>query len=87
MAEIWGSSSWDHWPIGWIYSQGQAADDSSSKLYPKHFSPLGMDFFALPDQEEEGGVYYSLISVAEDTLEQTHRVGRPVVTEGKSGDR
>lgn len=60
----WGSSSWDHWPVGWINSQGHAVDAESLAKYPNHFSPAGMDLFALKNQDVERGVYYSLIGVA-----------------------
>ena len=62
----WGSQQWDHWPIGWINSQGHEVDAESSKKYPSHFSPAGMDFFALPNQQVERGAYWSLIGVAPD---------------------
>jgi hypothetical protein len=42
----WGASSWDHWPIGWLNSQGHVVDGESIKKYPNHFAPAGMDFFA-----------------------------------------
>jgi hypothetical protein len=70
----WGSQSWDHWPIGWINSQGHEVDAESSKKYPSHFSPAGMDFFALPNELVEGRVFISLIGAAEN---QQHI--RPVV--------
>ena len=47
--------SWDHWPIGWPNSQGHEVNENSLKLYPNAFSTLGMDFFALPDTDEERG--------------------------------
>lgn len=59
----WGSMSWDHWPVGWLNSQAHNVDAESNKKYPNHFSPAGMDFFALPDELVERGVYYSLYGV------------------------
>ncbi len=65
VAEVWGSSSWDHWPVGWLNSQGHAVDADSLKLYPNHFSPLGMDFFALANEAVERRVFYSLLGVTD----------------------
>jgi hypothetical protein len=62
----WGSTSWDHWPIGWLNSQAHPVDSESLKKYPNHFSPMGMDFFALSDRESARGIYYSLLGVGED---------------------
>lgn len=65
-AEIWGSTCWDHWPIGWVNSQGHVMDEKSFRLYPNCFSPMGMDFFALPNEIEEQGIYYSLYGIGVD---------------------
>ncbi|MEP6662913.1 MAG: hypothetical protein ABJC04_04520, partial [Verrucomicrobiota bacterium] len=43
---LWGSLSWDHWPIGWLDANSVNAE--SLQKYPNHFSPAGMDLFALP---------------------------------------
>ena len=67
----WGSQSWDHWPIGWINSQGHEVDAASAKLYPSHFSPAGMDFFALPNEQVEGRDFWSLIGVTAGVAENT----------------
>lgn len=84
VVEIWGSKSWDHWPIGWVNSQGHEVDEDSLKRYPNAFSPFGMDFFALPDKEVEGGVFYSLIGVAGDNLEEARAVARRWLEKGKA---
>ncbi len=84
VSEIWGSSSWDHWPIGWLNSQGHVVDESSLKHYPNHFSPMGMDFFALPNVEVEQGVFYSLIGVGGDNLEQARRVAHQWLGKGEA---
>jgi hypothetical protein len=76
VAEIWGSSSWDHWPIGWLNSQAHPVDATSLKSYPNHFSPLGMDFFALPNEGVAQGVYYSLIGVGGHDWERIRNVAR-----------
>ncbi len=65
----WIGQSWDHWPIGWLNSQGHEVDKESLQKYPNHFSPAGMDFFALPNEEAESGIYYSLIGVGGNNLE------------------
>ncbi len=83
--EIWGSMSWDHWPIGWANSQGHEVNADSLKLYPNAFSTLGMDFFALPDPEEERGVYYSLIGVAGQDLEPARAAARKWLEKGEGG--
>jgi hypothetical protein len=72
----WGSQSWDHWPIGWINSQGHEVDAESAKKYPSHFSPAGMDFFALPNEQVERGEYWSLIGVGQNTEEIREQVRR-----------
>ncbi len=82
--EIWGSMSWDHWPIGWVNSQGHEVDANTLKLYPNAFSTLGMDFFALPDTEEVRGVYYSLIGVAGHDLEPARSAARKWLGKGEA---
>jgi len=62
----WRSSSWDHWPIGWLNSQAHPVDAESLKRYPNHFSPAGMDFFALPDAQTENRDVWSLCGVGRD---------------------
>jgi hypothetical protein len=70
----WISQSWDHWPIGWLNSQGHPVDAESMHRYPNHFSPAGMDFFALPDEEVERGDFYSLIGVGGATAESLESI-------------
>ena len=74
--EIWGSSQWDHWPIGWLNSQGHNVTRETLPLYPGHFSPIGMDFFALPNEVEEQGIYYSLYGVGGHDLEAVRTLAR-----------
>lgn len=83
-AEIWGSSCWDHWPIGWLNSQGHPVDESSLKLYPNHFSPLGMDFFALANEEVARGTFYSLYGVAGNDWEALRKTVRQWLEKGES---
>ena len=71
VAEVWGSSCWDHWPIGWLNSQGHPVDADSLKTYPNHFSPLGMDFFALANEVVERGEFYSLLGVSDGNWQAT----------------
>ena len=75
-AEAWGSISWDHWPIGWLNSQAHIIDTESLHRYPNHFSPLGMDLFALTDKQVEGREYYSLLGVSGGDWEATRRCVR-----------
>lgn len=81
-AEIWGSSCWDHWPIGWLNSQAHPVDEKSLYQYPNHFSPLGMDFFALPDVQQSSASYYSLLGVAGSDLEPARAIARQWLGKG-----
>jgi hypothetical protein len=72
----WLSQSWDHWPIGWLNSQAHEVDAASLQKYPNHFSPAGMDFFALANEEVAKREYWSLIAVASGDIESTRRVAR-----------
>jgi hypothetical protein len=72
----WGSRSWDHWPIGWLNSQANEVNGESLKKYPNHFSPAGMDLFALPNEQVEKRVFYSLIGVGGKDAEQVRKVAR-----------
>jgi hypothetical protein len=60
-------------------------DEESLKKYPNHFAPDGMDFFPLNYEESESGIYYSLLGVAGDDLEQVRRVGRLWLEKGTAG--
>ncbi len=87
VAEVWGSSCWDHWPIGWLNSQGHPVDEHSLQLYPNHFSPLGMDFFALPNEEVVRGAFYSLYGVGGDDWEAMRKAVRKWLEKGESAMR
>jgi hypothetical protein len=79
----WISSSWDHWPIGWLNSQGHVVDAESLKKYPNHFSPAGMDLFAMKNEDVEKGSYWSIVGVAGDDLEPVRHVARSWLELGK----
>ena len=81
----WISSSWDHWPVGWLNSQAHVLDRASLQRYPNHFSPAGMDFFALPNEEAERGNFYSLIGVGGHNLEQVRDLAREWLKLGPAG--
>lgn len=81
----WVSQCWDHWPIGWLNSQGHPVDGTTLGVYPNHFSPAGMDFFALPDEEVERGTFYSLIGVGGENLEDIRRIARQWLDPGPEG--
>ena len=81
----WVSKSWDHWPIGWLNSQAHAVDAESLKKYPNHFSPAGMDFWDLPNKESERGVFYSLIGIVGDDLEEVRTIARKWLNKGEKG--
>jgi hypothetical protein len=81
----WVSKSWDHWPIGWLNSQAHAVDAESLKKYPNHFSPAGMDFWDLPNKESARGVFYSLIGIAGDDLDEVRTIARRWLNQGEEG--
>jgi hypothetical protein len=72
----WVSTSWDHWPIGWLNSQANEVNPTTLQKYPNHFSPAGMDFFALPNDQVEHREFYSLIGVGGNDLEAVRKVAR-----------
>ncbi|MFN8007385.1 MAG: hypothetical protein U0V70_10245 [Terriglobia bacterium] len=79
----WGSTSWDHWPVGWINSQGHVVDEESFHHYPNCFATVGMDFFALPDRESARGVYFSLMGVGTGDGERIRQTVRAWLDESK----
>jgi hypothetical protein len=83
----WISSCWDHWPVGWINSQAHVVDASSLGKYPNHFSPAGMDFFAVPNEEVARGEYWSLIGVGGHDLEAVRRLARCWLELGDNEER
>ncbi len=80
--EIFGSRQWDHWPIGWLNSQCHDVTKETLPLYPGHFSPVGMDFFALPNKVQEQGIYYSLYGVGGRDMEAIRTVARRWLEKG-----
>lgn len=72
----WGSQSWDHWPVGWLNSQANEVNFESLLKYPNHFSPAGMDLFALPNEEVERREFYSLLGVGGKDLETIRTISR-----------
>ncbi len=81
----WVSSSWDHWPIGWLNSQANNVNADTLKKYPNHFSPAGMDTWGLNDEQTEGRVFYSLIGVGGKDLEAVRKVARKWLDAGEDG--
>lgn len=79
----WISKSWDHWPIGWLNSQAHEVSPDSLKKYPNHFSPAGMDLWDLPNQESARSVFYSLIGVGGENLEEVRTVARQWLEKGE----
>lgn len=80
----WVSHSWDHWPIGWLNSQANDVNEESLKKYPNHFSPAGMDLFALPNEQAERRVFYSLIGAGREDLEKIRKVARSWLDQGEA---
>ena len=72
----WVSSCWDHWPVGWLNSQAHEVDAASLRKFPNHFSPAGMDFFAMSNEDVAHGEYWSLVGVGGDDLEQVRQTVR-----------
>ncbi len=81
----WVSRSWDHWPIGWLNSQANEVNKESLKKFPNHFSPAGMDLFALPNDQVEHRDFYSLIGVGEGNDEAVRRIAKSWLGDGESG--
>jgi hypothetical protein len=81
-ANPWGSMSCDHWPIGWLNSQTNLVGAESLKKYPNHFSPAGMDLWALPNEVAERGVYYSLLGVGGNDMEAIRAIARRWLEKG-----
>ena len=81
----WVSKSWDHWPIGWLNSQAHEVNGDSLKIYPNHFSPAGMDFWDLPNDQSARRVFYSLIGVGGDNLEKVRAVAKKWLENGETG--
>jgi hypothetical protein len=81
----WISSSWDHWPIGWLNSQAHEVDTESLKVYPNHFSPAGMDFWSLPNEDSANRSFYSLIGIAGGDFEEIRRIARQWLEKGEKG--
>ena len=73
--------------MGWLNSQGHVVDAASLAKYPNHFSPAGMDFFAMPNEEVARGEYWSLIGVGDDNLAAVRRVARRWLELGPQGCR
>ncbi len=83
----WVSSCWDHWPVGWLNSQGHEVDATSLTKYPNHFSPAGMDFFAMANEDVARGEYWSLIGVGSEDLEKVRLLARAWLELGSQGCR
>jgi hypothetical protein len=83
----WISSSWDHWPVGWLNSQAHVVDAPSLAKFPNHFSPAGMDFFAVANEEVARGEYWSLVGVGREDLEVVRRLSRKWLELGMQGCR
>jgi hypothetical protein len=64
-----------------LNSQLHEVDKDSIKKYPNTFSPAGMDFFALPNEEAEKGIYFSLIGVG-NNIEAIRNVARTWLQQG-----
>ena len=70
--------------IGWLNSQGHEVDAQSLLKYPNHFSPAGMDFFALPNEKVERRNFYSLIGIGGQNLETVRNTARSWLELGES---
>jgi hypothetical protein len=92
----WGPIRWDHWPIGWINSEGH--DYKPGSPYPYHFGPFSHYIVNKPlkdakrdfpiethDMElnrwSERHVYYTLTGVGQD-LEGIRRLAKQWLDKG-----
>ena len=80
----WISTSWDHWPIGWLNSQANEVNAETLRQYPNHFSPAGMDMFTLPNEQVERRPFYSLIGVGGEDFEQLRKLARQWLDSGEA---
>ena len=83
----WISSCWDHWPVGWLNSQAHVVDATSLTKFPNHFSPAGMDFFAVANEDVARGEYWSLIGVGGENLDAMRQASRKWLELGTQGCR
>jgi len=83
----WISTSWDHWPIGWLNSQANEVNAETLRKYPNHFSPVGMDMFALPNEHVERRSFYSLIGVGGEDFERLRKLARQWLDSGEANIR
>jgi hypothetical protein len=83
----WVSQCWDHWPVGWLNSQGHEVDATTLGKYPNHFSPAGMDLFAMRNEDVARGEYWSLIGVGSADTEQVRHIVRAWLDLGTRGCR
>jgi hypothetical protein len=83
----WVSSCWDHWPVGWLNSQAHEVDATSLAKYPNHFSPAGMDLFAVPNEDVARGEYWSIIGVGGHDLDRVRQTAREWLELGQQGCR
>lgn len=72
----WVSQSWDHWPIGWLNSQAHEVTADSLPKFPNHFSPAGMDLFALANDKVERRESWSLIGIGSKDFEAVRKIAR-----------
>ena len=92
----WGAGRWDHWPVGWLNSQGHDREPGSP--YPYHFGPFSHYIVNTPihdvkrdfppevddmelDRWSERHVYYTLMGVGQD-LESIRRLARRWLDKG-----
>jgi len=61
-------------------------DATSLTKYPNHFSPAGMDLFALRDDQVEQHDYWSLIGVAGADLEPIRALAKRWLTDANPTD-
>ena len=63
---------------------GHEVNADSLQKYPNHFSPAGMDFFALKNEAVEKRVFFSLIGVGKGNPEAVRRVARSWLASGEA---
>lgn len=78
---VWGSACWDHWPIGWVNSQGHLVDEDSLRLYPNSFSAANLNILDLPNDVRQRGSYYSVVGIG-GNMEAIRTVARRWLEKG-----
>lgn len=78
----WGTETWDHWPVGWLNSQGHQITPASLRQFPNHAAAVGLDLWSLPNEETEARAFFSLMGVGDRDVEPIRRLARQWLEKG-----